>query len=887
MSVAPQGGCEGRAAELTALLANETPEPTDHEHVRKFIHQLAETGLSVLFIYPGSKEPADMRTAAKRNADDKAAREAAKADGRRDWAKTKSPSGLALATADTDVLDGYLDRYIEVFAAKYPDGVPVNLAAETGGSGLVVVDCDTAAQMQRWFEVSGIDAASAPTVLTPGQLGTDGTMVHADGGHFWFVVPEDVELPTNVGAMTWPGDDGFAVLWHRRYALIPPSVRPEGPYAVAGEVHELPDWLANEIVRAGERRAQRSRGGAAQPADGDLAERIDTWAETVSWASILEPLGWYPVTRPDGCGCEVWTAPGAHASPKSATAHDSGCTAGIYAEVNAPLHFWTDHDRAPFDAWLNERPGNATISKLQAVAVAYYDNNEAAAMTDLGLTSRPRSVKPEDFGWEASDDGATGHQAETGGKPTIENDPIDPALTGAVFSHSEVTEFLMARAELRMVSPWALLGNALLQAAAMVPWWMRLPPSIGIDGSANLLAVFAGMTGTGKGGAADPGIDWDAGWDPMSADPVDEMRPSAPAVDLLYEHKTGSGQAFAALFMGMVPDIHPITGKPREVVAQTKRVNVVGFAEIDDYTALATQQSSTVFSVTRQLFDGKGLGEFTKDRKLRTELPPFGWRIVMSIHGQPERCGDLMAQDDGGTPQRFMWIHPDWPLEQCDLEDEPEPPTAEELGVTYPVGRLAWPGGPNQVAYIKIDKEIGRILRNTRRRRTNIRSEHATVEDRQGSHRGLLQLKVAVAVAVLHGRTDVQMSDWRLAGLILEHSDRTVALVRRVLDAQRVGVFINRGKGDEIRESGKISARIAAVDKVGQRIIDWLSKRAAGTTVTEASVIREVLGTRESGYAAAALAALVDDGKLAEAGENRKKKMTYRLPEAADADDPA
>jgi hypothetical protein len=399
---------------------------TDHAAVRAFIRQAADLGLNILFIYPNSKVPADMRTSAKRRSDDKAAQEAAQQAGRRDWATVKSPAGLALATSDKATLDRYLKAYVQQFstwAEVLPDGtygqevtwakkredageivmvepVGVNLAVEVGGSGVVVVDCDTAAQVDRWFEVAEIpeDQRPAPTVLTPGQV-ADGdpddpeTWAHSDGGHFWFTVPDELMpvLPRHIGAMTWGGDNGFAVLWDRRYVLIPPSTRPEGAYEQLGHVYELPDWLAEAIVKAGEYRVQRAEGHRTDNAE--LASQIDAWAEKVSWASILEPLGWTPAPRADSCGCAVWTAPGVHASPKSATAHDAGCTAGRYTETNAPLHLWTDHDAAPFTDHMGEPGWTPTFSKLQAVALVSFGGKVGAAMDALEVTP-DLSVEP-------------------------------------------------------------------------------------------------------------------------------------------------------------------------------------------------------------------------------------------------------------------------------------------------------------------------------------------------------------------------------------------------------------------------------------------------------------------------------------------------------------
>ncbi|AIM50488.1 DNA primase/helicase [Mycobacterium phage Zonia] len=372
----------------------------DPEAVRAFVRQAADIGLSIMFIAPDSKAPVDLRTPQKKKADDKAAQEAAREAGRRDWARVKSPAGLTLATSDKAVLDRYLKRYLTLYAERYPEGVPVNVAVEVGGSALVVVDCDTSAQLQRFYEAAlpediDIDDVPPPTVVTPGHAGKDGDLAdpsswaHSDGGHFYFTVPDEIlpTLPRNLGAMTWGGEDGFAVLWDKRYVLIPPSTRPEGSYEVVGRDYPITDapWLLDAIREAAARRAERTERVHRDSEAGELSEAIDGWAEATSWTAILEPLGWTPAPRADACGCPVWTAPGVHASPKSATAHDTGCALGRYTEVNAPLHIWTDNPGEPFEAWISDK-GTKTLSKLQAVALIDYGGNIGKAMDEIGLT---------------------------------------------------------------------------------------------------------------------------------------------------------------------------------------------------------------------------------------------------------------------------------------------------------------------------------------------------------------------------------------------------------------------------------------------------------------------------------------------------------------------
>lgn len=396
----------------------------DHEAVRSTIRALADQGLKILFTIPDTKIPVDLRLAAARNKDDAAAQAEAKAAGRRDWSKVKSPSGLALATDNKTILDRYLKRYIQLYSVwrnvetqayqewskpaqdkgeiEIAEPVPVNLAVEVGGSRLVVVDCDTAAQMRAWFEVCQIPPGQEipPTVVSPGQMGPNGvahdksTWAHSDGGHFYFTVPHDTVLPTTTGSLTWGSQDGFAVLWDRRYVLIPPSTRPEGSYEFVGKIYPLPEWLEEAITSSASARITRAdRLESDKPKSEKMATAIDEWAQQVSWEDILEPAGWVQCARPDNCGCTVWTAPGNHASPKSATAHDTGCTAGRYTAVNAPMHIWTDHDIEPFTKWVFGDPDNydvhpphgPTLSKLQAVAVTNFDGGVGSAMDFLGL----------------------------------------------------------------------------------------------------------------------------------------------------------------------------------------------------------------------------------------------------------------------------------------------------------------------------------------------------------------------------------------------------------------------------------------------------------------------------------------------------------------------
>lgn len=830
----------GRAAELTGLLNAAPTDPTDHEAVGKYIRQLAEAGLAVMLVWPDSKLPADLRTPQRKRADDKAAQKAARDAGRRDWQRVKSAAGLTLATTDTEVLDGYLRRYVRAFADRFPDGVPVNLAVETGRSRLVVVDCDTAAQLQRFYDVALPKGASTedrptPTILTPGQVGAGGdaadgdTWAHRDGGHFWFTVPEDIELPTTVGTLTWPGDDGFAVLWDHRYALIPPSVRREGAYTAPGAVHDLAEsgWLIEAITDYAARRVERSGQRAGEPANGNMAARIDAWAEGISWASILEPLGWTLAARADSCGCEVWTAPGPHASPKSATAHDSGCTAGRYTEINAPLHVWTDHDRAPFDAWLAER-GTATLSKLQAVAAGYYDNELGAAMDDLGIEARdidamvpPGEELPADFG-KARPLGQSSTVASDGvGKSQLEGRALHEYLTlpDEYWDAHPVLAHIRQAARASGNSPDGVIGALHAEIAARVHPNCKLDTGMKRPTPLNTYAVLADDQGGGKTTAMEEAEDLlhvTASYlDPMS-NPGDldhaVFRPGA----------FGSGEGIAAQYVAwLAVDLLKPKGPKRNVQV---RSNVLFTVDEGESVLVELNKPTSKFGPEfRAAWSGRRLGQGNATEETRRPVPAGRYVIGACIGMQTPTLRAIQSDREhknGTVPRLDVYWMPD--------------PTAPDVRPAHP--------GPLTLDLSRFDRVIrlgdearaAMEARALKARRGEVSSDH----DR---HRDLSIARRAARLAILceAANTETSAADygepfivgqafWTLAEIEYERSARIKAYAETLSRAERREDAAGRIKAAVNRETAVDealrSARIGREERIAGRIIRFLDK---------------------------------------------------------------
>lgn len=341
-------------------------------------------GLTLIPIQRGGKQPFDPRTYDDRSEDDAAG-----------WAPA-----WGAATTSLNRWESY-----EAFAASAvvddadptsTDLPPMNVAADVGLSRAIVIDADTEAEVaafRSWAQrVSGDSSwATAPlTVSTPGVVGDGGEWKHKGGGHMWFFLPEGYEMPAELpGTLTVrDGGTSFAIFLRDHYVLIPPSVRPEGPYVFTGAAPEAPAWLLAQLDNEAARRAEarvRARLAREQVGEGglsdDLRADLQAWYEATPWAELLTPIGWAESGRDGSCGCPVWRRPGG-ASWKSATTHQPGCSDYRYADSDdPPVHFWTTEPGPAIEAKLAEVGSEGTMSKLHLFAALYHDGNDASALS--------------------------------------------------------------------------------------------------------------------------------------------------------------------------------------------------------------------------------------------------------------------------------------------------------------------------------------------------------------------------------------------------------------------------------------------------------------------------------------------------------------------------
>lgn len=787
---------EWRAGEMSEWL-REAPSPgPDSSELRGWLSTgQRKFGLRVLLIEPGGKRPAAMH-----------------------------PRGVHDATDCPVVLAGYLDEYAKV----YP-GQPVNVAVALGPSRLAVFDADLPGELSPLLDRLGVDT---PTVRSPGSSPSrtrpdaDGVAEwvrsHHGGGHVWLVVPEGVEVPR---VRRRKGEQ--ADLRHGdAYVLMPPSIRPPGPYEAVGVVGVLDDAVLGRIADmidpgpargdgsgTGARSGRRDR--ASQPGDrrfaapGDTLRRsVAAWEDATPWGDLLAPHGWDWLERPDSCGCTVWTAPGTHASDRSATAHDNPdrSTCGVR------LHVWTDDPGLELAAML-KTVRSESLSKLHVYAAYRTGGDVGAAIAELQLDAE-----------------GEGQAYDAGGPvpPLVESDASDDRplnLPSEFWRARPVLSHIHAAAHRAALSPDAVLGAVLARLSA------RLDPAVTVETGIrsgvplHLFVALVGPSGSGKTAAArfaeallpdpDPVVvvdpDPESGADaPMLADPSVGLD-GEPVMDTrVAEYGLGTGQGIAEAYMGSRA---PASGKGRAVRTQVRTNVLLVCDEGASMLGMLDQSGSILASELRAAWAGalRGQANGRADTTRRVERYALG----LIVGFQPAPFARLLSpiHIDLGTPQRFCAL---WAADES-IPDVPPPDPGPLVVGELPTGPL--------ILVSELQDEVRAHARSVQR---------GTVEvPPLESQRTSMVVRLAALLAILSGRTQlVDRSDWMLAERVYETSLGVQSVAARAGEEQEHEEADRRAelrRADVVSQALAVDERVDAANRMSQRIVAQL--RDAGGSV--------------------------------------------------------
>jgi len=326
-----------------------------------------------------------------------------------------------------------------------------------------------------------------------------------------------------------------------------------------------------------------------------------------------------------------------------------------------------------------------------------------------------------------------------------------------------------------------------------------LPPTIGSAASLNLAIAFVGDPGNGKSSLLGVSAELLG----VNQSPI--------------ERGVGSGEGLIESFLVKltVPDPNDPKKSLTVKVMADPPARIFDVDEIEHLGGVGARSGSTILPILRTALMGGALktSNATEDRTRSVER--HSYRLVLVVMVQPELSHHLLNGANSGMPQRFVWV-------------ETTDPTTPDEKPEWP-GEIDWSPSalelmePQEIDYPDhIKAEIDEHQRRVQRQED--------VDPMEG-HLRLTRLKVAAALAFLHGEFAITDRWWDLSGRVMEWSAEAQERCRSALAA--AGSRRNAAKGrslaevEEASDAHKLEAARRALLAVVKRHPDGVSKNAA------------------------------------------------------------
>ncbi len=356
-------------------------------------------------------------------------------------------------------------------------------------------------------------------------------------------------------------------------------------------------------------------------------------------------------------------------------------------------------------------------------------------------------------------------------------DKADPLLEAEddFFDATPVLGMIRQAARSKLVSPWAVTGSILARIVAEVPPHVTLPPVIGSDASLNLAIALVATSGQGKSGSAG-----------CADDLLGLTFPRAVPIG------AGTGEGIMSTFL-------EFDKEAKKNVLTSTPLAFMYADEVGQIGAVQARSGSTFGPIIRTMITGGAVSTTNAEETRRRHLPAHSYRLCIVSGVQPRLSDVLLADEDAGTPQRWVWLPA---LDPFMPDEEPEWPGT--LGWELP--RMPAPDHDGRVR-IAIPDEVRKTIRDSHRARQ--RGDGKALD----GHKLLTQEKVAAAIALLHGDVRVTMFWWDLAGTLMEVSTLTRAVCEKALADKADGERREAGRLDVVRDLGAREARADLVEK--------------------------------------------------------------------------
>lgn len=238
-----------------------------------------------------------------------------------------------------------------------------------------------------------------------------------------------------------------------------------------------------------------------------------------------------------------------------------------------------------------------------------------------------------------------------------------------------------------------------------------------------------------------------------------------------------------------------------QVIKTTKAVFDV--AEVSTWNALTGRQAPTLIGEVLKGFSGETLGFTNSDETRTVTIPGDSYRLGLIIGAQPGACGPLLANEEAGLPQRFLWM-PALEERQYDFDDMPPAPRQRRWKAPhFPANghTFTLPDSIRRKVFYE-----GRELR----------------KDPMESQAIIVKMRVAVALALLEGRLNMTEEDWELAGMVMTVSRRTRSEVLERLKQQQRREAHKRGQLSAVARHAEERARVQLDANLVRSVADRL-----------------------------------------------------------------
>lgn len=455
-------------------------------------------------------------------------------------------------------------------------------------------------------------------------------------------------------------------------------------------------------------------------------------------------------------------------------------------------------------------------------------------------------------------------------------DPEPPEVSG-FWDARPLLRYVHEYATAHETNPWAVLGVGLARVIAATEPNIQLPGApvtIGTEASLNMFVALVSESGGGKTMSTKVSrrmLDIRFGMDPLDT----------------FEAPLGSGEGLSHIYMRPAEKLKPRRGKDADEDSETIGLTgnyasgpvqhrtraFIKALEIDQLEAVSKRNGSTLSPQLRTAWDGDELGAYYADPLKRMMVPDMGYRMSLVLGVQPGRAGPLLAEADGGLPQRFLWL----PAENREL-----PEYAEDEDVPDLMAPIVWQPpiySAGRAVFGLCDTARHAIKRNHRK---NMRGDG----DALSSHSMLTREKVAAALAMLLGDTppsQMMIDDevWDLSGVMMAKSDRTRDGIQRFL-AQQAREQNEKQAFAKAREAIVITETMEN-DAMG-KAVRWVRSKVGSDGLTRREIQQGPKSLR--GHLLDALQKLLDSGELMaeEYQSGTRTAMRYRMANPNEAD---